>query len=136
MGLPVSHFIATTNENDTVPKFMKTGKYKKQKTISTITNAMDVGDPSNFVRILNLYDNKFDKLKKELTAYKFTDKETISGIQKLYHKSKYLLDPHGATAYLGLKKYLANNPKVLVVSPQRLIGSSFSKINVLSNWNN
>ena len=110
MGLPVSHFIATTNENDTVPKFMKTGKYKKQKTISTITNAMDVGDPSNFVRILNLYDNKFDKLKKELTAYKFTDKETISGIQKLYHKSKYLLDPHGATAYLGLKKYLANNP--------------------------
>ena len=111
MGLPINHFIATTNENDTIPKFMKTGEYKKQKSISTITNAMDVGDPSNFVRILKIYDNNFKSLKKELTAYKFSDEETILGIKELYHKSKYLLDPHGATAYLGLKKYLENNPK-------------------------
>ncbi len=111
MGLPIKHFIASTNENDTVPKFMKTGKYKKQKTVSTITNAMDVGDPSNFIRILNIYDNNFESLKKELTAYKFSDKETVSGIQELYNNSRYLSDPHGATAYLGLKKYLANNPK-------------------------
>tara|TARA_X000001036_G_scaffold155020_1_gene147158 strand:+ start:648 stop:1943 length:1296 start_codon:yes stop_codon:yes gene_type:complete len=111
MGLPINHFVASTNENDTVPKFMKSGEYKKQKTISTITNAMDVGDPSNFVRILNIYNDDFKNLKKELTAYKFSDKETILGIQELYHKSKYLLDPHGATAYLGLKKYLNNNPK-------------------------
>ena len=111
MGLPINHFIASTNENDTVPKFMKTGEYKKQKTISTLTNAMDVGDPSNFIRILNLYDDDFKKLKKELTAFKFSDKETILGIKRLYEKSKYVLDPHGATAYLGLKKYLLNNPK-------------------------
>ena len=111
MGLPINHFVASTNENDTVPKFMKSGEYKKQKTISTITNAMDVGNPSNFVRILNIYNDDFKNLKKELTAYKFSDKETILGIQELYHKSKYLLDPHGATAYLGLKKYLNNNPK-------------------------
>ena len=111
MGLPINHFIATTNENDTIPKFMKTGEYKKQKSISTITNAMDVGDPSNFVRILKIYDNNFKSLKKELTAYKFSDEETILGIKELYHKSEYLLDPHGATAYLGLKKYLENNPK-------------------------
>ncbi len=111
MGLPINHFIASTNENDTIPKFMKTGEYKKQKSISTITNAMDVGDPSNFVRILNIYNNNFKSLKKELTAYKFSDEETILGIKELYHKSKYLLDPHGATAYLGLKKYLENNPK-------------------------
>ena len=111
MGLPINHFIATTNENDTIPKFMKTGEYKKQKSISTITNAMDVGDPSNFVRILKIYNNNFKSLKKELTAYKFSDEETILGIKELYHKSKYLLDPHGATAYLGLKKYLENNPK-------------------------
>ncbi len=111
MGLPINHFIASTNENDTIPKFMKTGKYKKQKSISTITNAMDVGDPSNFVRILEIYNNNFKSLKKELTAYKFSDEETILGIKELFHKSKYLLDPHGATAYLGLKKYLENNPK-------------------------
>ena len=104
MGLPIDHFIASTNENDTIPKFMKTGKYKKQKTISTITNAMDVGDPSNFVRILKIYNNNFKSLKKELTAYKFSDEETILGIKELFRKSKYLLDPHGATAYLGLKK--------------------------------
>ena len=115
MGLPINHFIASTNENDTVPKFMKTGEYKKQKTISTLTNAMDVGDPSNFIRILNLYDDDFKKLKKELTAYKFSDKETILGIKRLYEKSKYVLDPHGATAYLGLKKYLLNNPKEIGV---------------------
>ena len=108
MGLPINHFVASTNENDTIPKFMKTGKYKKQKTISTITNAMDVGDPSNFVRILNMY-NDFDSLKKELTAFKFSDKETVMGIKELYQKSKYLSDPHGATAYLGLKKYLLNH---------------------------
>ena len=77
---------------------MKTGKYEKQKTISTITNAMDVGDPSNFVRILSLYDDNFKELK-ELTAYKFSDEETILGIRELYHKSKYLIDPHGATAF-------------------------------------
>ena len=111
MGLPINHFVASTNKNDTVPNFMKTGEYKKQKTISTITNAMDVGDPSNFVRILKLYNNDFQKLKKELTAYSFSDKETISGMQELYFKSKYLLDPHGSTAYLGLKKYLLNNPR-------------------------
>ena len=106
MGLPIYHFVASTNENDTIPKFMKTGEYKKQKTISTITNAMDVGDPSNFVRILNIHNDDFDNIKKELTAYKFSDKETILGIKELYNKSKYLLDPHGATAYLGLKKYI------------------------------
>ena len=115
MGLPINHFIASTNENDTVPKFMKTGEYKKQKTVSTLTNAMDVGDPSNFIRILSLYDDDFKKLKKELTAYKFSDKETILGIKRLYEKSKYVLDPHGATAYLGLKKYLLNNPKEIGV---------------------
>lgn len=115
MGLPINHFIASTNENDTVPKFMKTGEYKKQKTISTLTNAMDVGDPSNFIRILNLYNDDFKKLKKELTAYKFSDKETILGIKRLYEKSKYVLDPHGATAYLGLKKYLLNNPNEIGV---------------------
>ena len=85
MGLPIKHFIASTNENDTVPKFMKTGKYKKQKTVSTITNAMDVGDPSNFIRILNIYDNNFENLKKELTAYKFSDKETLSSLKKHYN---------------------------------------------------
>ena len=115
MGLPINHFIASTNENDTVPKFMKTGEYKKQETISTLTNAMDVGDPSNFIRILNLYNDDFKKLKKELTAYKFSDKETILGIKRLYEKSKYVLDPHGATAYLGLKKYKATNPKSIGV---------------------
>jgi len=113
MGLPINHFVASTNENDTVPKFMKTGKYEKQKTISTITNAMDVGDPSNFVRILSLYDDNFKELKKELTAYKFSDEETILGIRELYHKSKYLIDPHGATAFLGLKKYMFNNPETI-----------------------
>ena len=138
MGLPINHFIASTNENDTVPKFMKTGEYKKQKTISTITNAMDVGDPSNFIRILNLYDDDFKKLKKELTAYKFSDKETILGIKRLYEKSKYILDPHGATAYLGLKKYLLNNPNEIGVfletaHPVKFLGTVENALNMKIN---
>ena len=138
MGLPIYHFVASTNENDTIPKFMKTGEYKKQKTISTITNAMDVGDPSNFVRILNIHNDDFDNIKKELTAYKFSDKETILGIKELYNKSKYLLDPHGATAYLGLKKYMANNPKGIglfleTAHPVKFLDTVESALNVKIN---
>jgi len=108
MGLPVAHFVAATNANDTVPRYMHTQEYMPKSTVETMSNAMDVSNPSNFVRILELFDNQFDKLDEELTSYSFTDKETIAALQKVYTEDEYLCDPHGAVAYLGLKKYHAD----------------------------
>lgn len=107
IGLPISHFIAATNANDTVPRFMQTHEYTPQKTIETLSNAMDVSNPSNFVRILELFG---ESLKNELTSYSFTDTETLETLKKLYIDNNYLADPHGAVGYLGLKKFMQDNP--------------------------
>jgi threonine synthase len=106
IGLPIAHFIASTNANDTVPRFMQTQDYKPEATVETISNAMDVSNPSNFVRILELFG---EGLKDELTSYSFTDAETLKTIKKLYTENSYLADPHGAVGYLGLKKFMAEN---------------------------
>lgn len=106
MGLPINHFIASTNINDTIPRYMKYGKYEPKKTYSTISNAMDISDPSNFVRIQELYNNDIFSLKKDLSAYSFSDQETLDIIIKVQKKYNYILDPHGAIGYLGLLKYL------------------------------
>jgi threonine synthase len=109
-GLPVQHFIAACNVNDVVPEFLKTGDYRPKKTIATISNAMDVGDPSNFVRILEIFEEDVSELKRILSAYSITDDETRSVIKKVYKQYKYILDPHGAVGYLSLERYLKKNP--------------------------
>ncbi|WP_185869728.1 threonine synthase [Blattabacterium cuenoti] len=107
MGLPIKFFIASTNINDTIPRFLKSGKYNPTSVKKTISNAMDISNPSNFSRIWNfLYKKNIIELKKVLYSYQFTDKETIDIIEKVYKKYNYMLDPHGAIGYLGLKKYL------------------------------
>ena len=110
LGLPVEHFVAATNVNDTVPEYMLTGKYRPKPSTATISNAMDVGDPSNFVRIRHLYQDDDETLKKNLSSYSFTDDETRDAILKIYQKSGYITDPHGAVGYLGLKRYQRNHP--------------------------
>ncbi|AWG26341.1 threonine synthase [Flavobacterium kingsejongi] len=109
LGLPVSHFIAATNSNDTVPRFTVSGKYEPGVTIPTISNAMDVSNPSNFIRILKLYENKIQLLQQSFSSYSFSDTETLQAMQELYKKSGYIADPHGAIGYLGLKKYNGDN---------------------------
>ena len=111
MGMPVKHFIASTNVNDTVPKFMQTAIYDPKPSTATISNAMDVGDPSNFIRIQHLYNDNFSQLKEHLSSYSFTDKETKEAIKTLYAKAGYIADPHGAVGYLGLRKYQENHPE-------------------------
>jgi len=106
LGLPVKQFIASTNVNDIVPNYLETGNYFPKPSIQTISNAMDVGDPSNFVRILEIFNRDRSKLKEQLTSYSFTDEETRNAIKNIYDKSDYIVDPHGAVGYLGLKKYL------------------------------
>ncbi|MEZ2414796.1 threonine synthase [Muriicola sp. E247] len=110
MGLPISHFIAATNVNDTVPRFMETSEYQPHPSTATISNAMDVGDPSNFVRILELHNNDFVALKKNLSSFSFSDKETKEAMRNIYDESNYIADPHGAVGYLGLLKYRESYP--------------------------
>jgi len=110
LGMPVKHFIAATNVNDTVPQFMTTGEYHAKPSTATISNAMDVGDPSNFVRIRELYENDFSKLTRNLSSFSFDDVSTKATMSKIYKDTGYVTDPHGAVGYLGLKKYQENHP--------------------------
>lgn len=109
-GLPVKHFIAACNANDIVPNFMQTEKYEPKKAVATISNAMDVGNPSNFIRILEIFQHQFVNLKKVLSSCSISDQETKDTLQKVYQTERYLLDPHGAVGYLALQRYLQNNP--------------------------
>ena len=108
-GLPISKFIASANINDVVPEYIKTGIFNARPSISTISNAMDVGNPSNFARIMELYGHSWDKIKAEIKGYSFTDKETRQTISDVYQKNNYILDPHGAVAYLGLDGFMKKN---------------------------
>ncbi|UII80152.1 threonine synthase [Flagellimonas sp. CMM7] len=112
LGMPVKHFIASTNANTVVPNFMKNGVYEPMPSIATISNAMDVGDPSNFIRIRHLYQDDFSTIKKNLSSYSFSDDATKSTMKEIYSKSGYVTDPHGAVGYLGLKEYQKSNPDV------------------------
>jgi threonine synthase len=110
LGLPVSHFIASTNANRVVPNFMIDGRYEPLKSVATISNAMDVGDPSNFIRIREIYKDDFSKIKENLSSYSFSDEQTKAAMLKVYSESGYIMDPHGAVGYLGLKHYLKDRP--------------------------
>jgi len=105
LGLPVKHFVASTNVNDTVPNFMVDGKYTPKPSKATISNAMDVGNPSNFIRIQQLFDNNFEALKNTFSSYSFSDDETRKVMKEIYDTTNYVAEPHGAVGYLGLQKH-------------------------------
>ena len=108
-GLPVQNFIASANINDVVPEYLMTGIFNTRPSVSTISNAMDVGNPSNFTRVLELYNHSWDKIKAEIKGYSFIDNETRKAISNVYQKYNYILDPHGAVAYLGLTEFMKKN---------------------------
>lgn len=110
MGLPIEHFIAASNANNAVPNYLKTGNFTPRPAIATISNAMDVGNPSNFERMLFLFNNDHFSMKKSVSGYSFSDKQTKNAMVDVYSASSYTLDPHGAIAYLGLKKHLKQMP--------------------------
>jgi threonine synthase len=121
-GLPVNHFIAACNANDTIPLFLATGQYRSKLARPTLSNAMDVGNPSNFVRILEIFGKQLPgtpapglsttlpAIRDILTSYSITDEETIATIKRLNTDNHYLPDPHGAVGFLALEKYLATHP--------------------------
>ncbi|WP_405609687.1 threonine synthase [Polaribacter sp. Asnod1-A03] len=105
LGLPIKHFVASTNVNDTVPNYLKDGVYKPKPSKATISNAMDVGNPSNFIRIQELFNNDLETLKNAFSSYSFSDDATKETMKEIYNNSGYVADPHGAVGYLGLKKH-------------------------------
>ncbi|MEJ7780871.1 MAG: threonine synthase [Daejeonella sp.] len=110
MGLPVKQFLAATNSNDTVPSFLESGVYQPKPSVQTWSNAMDVGDPSNWVRIMDLFKGDRAELKKILTGYTFSDSETLSAIKKVYEDHQYIMCPHTAIAWLALQQWIADHP--------------------------
>ena len=110
LGMPIKHFVASTNVNDVVPKYMEKGVYEPMPSVATISNAMDVGDPSNFVRIRHLYQNDLETLQNNLSSYSFSDESTKKTMKEVYIKTGYVMDPHGAVGYLGLKEYQKSHP--------------------------
>jgi threonine synthase len=111
MGLPVKQFIAATNVNDTVPRFLETGIYQPASSVQTYSNAMDVGSPSNWVRIMDMFKNDFSELKKLITGYSFTDKETLEAIKQIHKANKYVVCPHSAIAWLGIQNWHKEHPE-------------------------
>lgn len=109
MGLPVKHFVAATNVNDTVPRFLNSGCYEPKPSVQTLANAMDVGDPSNWVRIQDLFDNELDTLRSNISSYTYDDAETKVAMRELFEKYNYVACPHTAIAYLAAKAYKTEN---------------------------
>ena len=115
MGLPVHQFLAATNLNDVVPEYLATGLYTPRPSVRTLSNAMDVGSPSNFARMLNLYGSTWNNLKNDITGFAFDDETTERAMQEIAQKFDYTLDPHGAVGYLAWQQYRQSEPDAVGV---------------------
>ena len=105
MGLPIKHFIAANNRNDVVFEYLKTGKYNPRPSVETYANAMDVGNPSNFARVLDLFGSSHEQIAALISGYRYTNEEIAETMRSVYSAHKYLLDPHGACGYQALADY-------------------------------
>ncbi|MGM0946462.1 MAG: threonine synthase [Bacteroidota bacterium] len=114
MGLPIDHFVAATNVNKVVPNYLQGLPFHAQPSIATVSNSMDVGNPSNFPRLQALYEKNEEQFREKVKGYYYSDRQTIEAIQAIQLKS-YTLDPHGAVGYLGLKDFMAEHPDYIGV---------------------
>ncbi|MDX6181590.1 threonine synthase [Flavobacterium sp. Fl-77] len=115
LGLPIEHFVASTNVNDTVPRFLASGEYDPKPSKATISNAMDVGNPSNFIRIQELYNHDLKAIEKDFSSYSYNDEQTLEAVKNIYNTNGYIAEPHGAVGYLGLKKQLQKHDNAIGV---------------------
>ncbi len=110
LGLPVDHFIAATNRNDVVPEFLRTGEYAPRPSVATISNAMDVGAPSNFVRMQALFGGSWDQMKSKISGMWFNDDQTRAAVREVKSIYNYEIDPHGAIGWLAARAWRASHP--------------------------
>lgn len=111
MGLPIAHFIAATNENSVVPDYIASGQYQSRPSVRTISNAMDVGNPSNFTRMQALFGESWEAFKNEISGFAFDDEQTRQAIKEVYQRFDYVIDPHGAVGYLAWEAYRKEHPE-------------------------
>lgn len=116
MGLPINHLIAATNANDIVPRYLKNGEYLPRLSVATISNAMDVGNPSNFRRMEDLFAYEWHSMKTDIVGYSYTDEQTRQAVVEVKENHNYIIDPHGAVAYLGAQEYLKEHPNEQVIA--------------------
>jgi threonine synthase len=119
LGLPIARFIAATNANRTLPDYLESGDYRARPSIATLSNAMDVGDPSNFPRLLELHDGSIDEMRRRLVAVSISEDETRGTIRSVYERSGYVLDPHTAVAWAAANVVSGNDkgrPPVVVLA--------------------
>lgn len=110
MGLPVRHFVAATNANNVVPEYLASGNFYPRPSVRTISNAMDVGNPSNFARMLDSFGSTWNIMREHISGYTFTDDQTRDVMRAVFHEKNYVLDPHGAVGYLAWKAYQKEHP--------------------------
>ena len=108
MGLPVKSFVAASNANDVVPEYLVTGEYRPRPSVRTVANAMDVGDPSNFERMLWLCDDSYESMTSEIKGFSCTDAQILDAIREIYDSYGYVSDPHSAVGYLATRHYSAD----------------------------
>ena len=131
LGLPIHHFIAATNANKIVPEYLSTGVYEAKPAIRTISNAMDVGNPSNFPRILDIFESNskecstWNNVKNEITGIAVDDTQTEDALKEVYQNYNYIIDPHGAVGYYALKEYIKSHPDTFGVILETAHSSKF-----------
>ncbi len=107
MGIPITKFIGATNRNDVFTEFINTHKFNPRSSVHTLSNAMDVGNPSNLERIIDLYDDDIVEMRKGISSSSWSDEEIRKGIREVFEKYNYVIDPHGAVGYKALKQFLS-----------------------------
>ena len=110
MGLPIHKFVGATNKNDVFTEFIQSGNFNPRASVQTLSNAMDVGNPGNLARIVDLYSSSIENIRNDIYSATFNDEQTREAIKEVYKKSNYVIDPHGAVGYLALQKFLKENP--------------------------
>jgi threonine synthase len=138
MGLPVSRFLSANNANDVVYEYLQTGMYTPRKSVETLANAMDVGDPSNFARILDLYGHSHERISKVIKGYHYSDDQITATIKKVFKETGYLCDPHGACGYQAVEDHLQEgqfgvfletaHPAKFIETVEAVIGNDFLHI--------
>ncbi|HSP41769.1 MAG TPA: threonine synthase [Luteolibacter sp.] len=128
LGLPVEHFVAATNRNDVVPEFLRTGIYQPRPSEQTISNAMDVGAPSNFVRMQALFGQSWEEMKQHVSGIAFDDQQTRAAIREVKSLHDYVIDPHGAVGWLAAKAWRAQHPCAATVTLETAHPAKFADV--------
>jgi threonine synthase len=128
MGLPVAGFVAATNANDVVPEYLRGGIYSPRLSMATISNAMDVGAPSNFARMSDLFEGSWEKMRSRISGMAVTDAQTRAAIREVWERFSYQIDPHGAVAWLAAREWRSRTPGVPTIVLETAHPSKFPEV--------